>query len=85
LLRSILGNVERTPLPAQTAAGFPGNPIVDALREQGPVGLLRLAEACGYQREEYVQKCHLCWQVRKFLRPHHPDIPRPAEAYPPLC
>ena len=80
----ILGNVEQTPLPELIAAGFGvGNPIVTALREEGPLGLLRLAEALGYQREEYVQKCHLCWQVRKFLRPHYPQILGPDEIYGP--
>jgi len=78
----VLGNAEQTPLPELTAAGLGvGNPIVSALREEGPVGLLRMAEALGYQREQYVQKCHLCWKVRRFLRPHYPGILGPDEIY----
>jgi hypothetical protein len=80
----ILGNVERTPFQELVAAEFgTGNPILSALRGEGPVGLLRMAEALGYQREQYVQKCHLCWQVRKFLRPHFPHILGPEEIYGP--
>jgi hypothetical protein len=78
----ILGNVEQAPLSEQTASGFAtGDPVVTALREDGPVGLLRLAEARGYQREQYVQKCHLCWQVRKFLRSFYPATLGPDEIY----
>jgi len=78
----ILGNAERTPVPELMAGGLgDGNPIVAALREEGPVGLLRMAEVLGYHRRQYVQKCHLCWQVRKFLRPHQPDILGPGEVY----
>jgi hypothetical protein len=78
----IVGNGRRTPLPELMAAGFAeGNPIVAALCEEGPVGLLRMAEALGYQRVEYVQKCHLCWEVRRFLRPHYPEVLGPDEIY----
>lgn len=78
----ILGNVERTPLEALLATGFSTeDSIVTALREEGPVGLLRMAEELGYRRESYVQKCHLCWQVRKFLRPHYPQTLGPEEVY----
>lgn len=78
----ILGNAAETPLPEQMAAGFrPASPIVSALREEGPVGLLRIAEGTGYRRQEYTQKCHLCWEVRKFLRPHYPAILGPDEIY----
>ena len=78
----ILGNVEHTPFGELMAAGFAtDNPIITALREQGPVGLLHLAEGLGYRREQYVQKCHLCWRVRKFLRPHYPDTLGPDEIY----
>lgn len=80
----IVGNADRTPLPELMAAGFgTGNPIVSALQEEGPVGLLRMAEARGYRRQRYVQKCHLCWQVRKFLRPHYPHLLGPDEIYGP--
>jgi hypothetical protein len=80
----ILGNVERIPLPELIQADFgDAGPIVSALRAGGPVRLLRMAEALGYEREQYVQKCHLCWQVRKFLRPHYPETLGPDEIYGP--
>ena len=34
-------------------------------------------------RSGYAQKCHLCWEVRKFLRPLLPDALGPAEIYEP--
>ncbi len=78
----LLGNVERTPFAELLATQFgTDNPILNAVRTEGPVGLLRMAEARGYQRARYVQKCHLCWQVRKFLRPHFPAILGPDEIY----
>ena len=78
----ILGNVEDMPLPEMMATGFAtADPIVTALRAEGPVGLLGMAEALGYRREPYVQKCHLCWQTRKFLRRHHPGTLGPDEIY----
>jgi MoaA/NifB/PqqE/SkfB family radical SAM enzyme len=80
----IVGNGRLTPLPELLAEGFAeDNPIVAALCEEGPVGLLRMAEALGYERGEYVQKCHLCWQVRRFLRPHFPEVLGPDEIYGP--
>jgi hypothetical protein len=78
----ILGSAEETPLPELMAARFgTDSPVLAALREEGPLGLLRMAEGLGYQREEYVQKCHLCWRVRKFLRPHYPTVLGPDEVY----
>jgi hypothetical protein len=82
----ILGNVERAPLSELMETGLgEDDPIVTALREEGPVGLLRIAEALGYRRESYVQKCHACWRVRKFLRPHHPQTLGPDEIYGPAA
>ena len=43
-------------------------PIVGVLAEQGPVGLLARAEAAGFApRAAYARKCHLCWEIRRFL------------------
>jgi hypothetical protein len=44
------------------------HPIISVLVEQGPYGLLKLAQKFGYHRTEgYGSKCHLCYEVRKFL------------------
>lgn len=43
-------------------------PIIGTLASEGPVGLARKAEASGFiLRKRYASKCHLCWEVRKFL------------------
>ncbi len=42
--------------------------VIGTLATKGPVGLARKAEAFGFMlRETYASKCHLCWEVRKFL------------------
>jgi hypothetical protein len=73
------------PLPEAMRRGFLGrSPVVDAVYHEGPVGLLRLAVERGYvPRSGYPQKCGLCWEVRKFLRPHFPDALGPDEVYEP--
>jgi len=43
-------------------------PIVGVLAERGPVGLLERAKAAGFApRATYARKCHLCWEIRRFL------------------
>ncbi len=44
-------------------------PIVGVLAEQGPAGLARVAMDAGFVPESagYAGKCHLCWEVRRFL------------------
>jgi len=44
------------------------HPVWSILGRQGPMGLLALAEPLGYQRRTgYVDKCHLCYDLRQFL------------------
>jgi hypothetical protein len=46
-------------------AGITERPILAALVERGPVGLLDEARDTGYElRSGYAGKCHLCWEVR---------------------
>ena len=79
----ILGHTREISLPDLMAQGFLGRSvIVDAVYHTGPIGLLALAERHGYTpRSGYPQKCGLCWQVRRFLRPLYPDAIGPAEIY----
>lgn len=44
-------------------------PIVGVLSERGPAGLARIAMDAGFVPEPagYAGKCHLCWEVRRFL------------------
>ncbi len=45
------------------------HPVVSTLAEKGPVGLLKEAQNIGYRTAEgYASKCHLCYEVRSFLR-----------------
>jgi hypothetical protein len=49
-------------------AGLTARPVVAALAEGGPAALLAEAVAAGMTpREGYAGKCHLCWDVRRFL------------------
>jgi hypothetical protein len=78
----IAGNARENSLEEMMGNGFAGNEIVRIVREKGPFGLLDLATGLGYEAKEgYPQKCNLCWEVRKFLRPHYPDILGPDEIY----
>ncbi len=57
--------------------------VIDTIARIGPAGLLPLAERSGYQRKQsYVNKCHLCYDVRTFLVPYHPSTLSPLECYP---
>ena len=43
-------------------------PILGTLADCGPVGLLAKAQAAGFvARAGYAGKCHLCWDIRRFL------------------
>jgi MoaA/NifB/PqqE/SkfB family radical SAM enzyme len=58
------------------------NPIMDALMIKGPVGLLLLAEKEGYTpKAGYVSKCHLCYEIRKFLQPYYMEFLGPKSVY----
>jgi len=58
------------------------HPIVGPLVREGPLGLLALAERHGYVSEaSYVDACHLCYRVRRFLHPYYPDDLAPAHVY----
>jgi len=58
------------------------NPIIRAIAEGGPTELVEKAKGKGYfPREGYINKCHLCYDVRKFLRPYYPEILTPRNCY----
>lgn len=79
----IIGNAHEKPLPVWMKQGFhTGNDLVRMVYEHGPYAYLELASQRGYKpREGYPQKCNLCWEVRKFLRPYYPKTFGPAEIY----
>jgi len=60
------------------------HPIISVLMKEGPVGLTRIPEAQGFVLREdgYVDKCHLCQEIRTYLRPRFPEILCPDNFYP---
>lgn len=75
-----LGNYLRTPLP-ELLAGYRAaeHPICGPLITGGPAAL---AAAFGISGEDgFVDACHLCYTVRKALRPRFPEWLAPAQVY----
>jgi hypothetical protein len=55
--------------------------IIRELATGGPASLAEMAQHKGYAlRASYVSECHLCYDVRKFLRSRYP-----AELAPLIC
>jgi len=71
-----IGNAKSIPLGQLiTEHDWRRKPIIRTLVEEGPTGLLRLSEAHHYEFHEgqFINKCHLCVEVRKFLKPYYPN------------
>jgi hypothetical protein len=79
----IVGNLKEKPLLEWMELGFhTDNELVRMVYERGPYAYLELAKERGFQpKRGYPQKCNLCWEVRKFLRPYFPNTFGPAEVY----
>ena len=79
----IVGDAHQKPLIEWMERGFHAyDELVRMAYERGPYAYLKLAIQHGYQpRDAYPQKCGLCWEVRKFLRPHFPGTFGPQEIY----
>ena len=75
------GNVWKDGLAGVMDAYDPqARPVVREILEGGPWALAR---AYGHtpQRELYADECHLCYEVRKTLRPALPEVLAPAQCY----
>jgi hypothetical protein len=58
------------------------HPILSILAEEGPAGLLEIAMNRGYKQDrKFANECHLCYEVRKFLRPYYPEYLAPETCY----
>lgn len=58
------------------------HPIIRELVASGPAGLAQMAQWQGYMpRSGYVDECHLCYDVRQFLRPWYPKELAPEICY----
>jgi len=72
-----IGNAKKEPLSKLlTDYHWKNHPVVQILVEKGPKGLVDLPEAEGFKFEEdaYIDRCHLCFEIRRFLRPKHPNM-----------
>lgn len=59
------------------------NPIVKALLDEGVDGLIRRAKHYGWNsKESHQNECHLCYNLRIFLRRYEPEFLQPDECYP---
>lgn len=78
-----LGNTRQRPLDEILTNYDPDtHPIIRVLVQEGPAGLLRLVQRQGYSLARgCVDGCHLCYEVRRFLRPYYPDHLAPAHPY----
>ncbi len=59
------------------------HPIIGKLvAKGGPKNLLEVAIEKGYEPQQgYADKCHLCFCLRKYLRPFYPNILEPSNIY----
>ena len=58
------------------------HPIISVLMREGPVGLTKIPEAEGYPvKTRYVEKCHLCQDIRNYIKPCFPNILVPPNMY----
>ena len=64
-----IGNAREEPLTAVVSRyDCKSHPIIKVIVERGPVGLLELARSHGYkQNQNFVNQCHLCYEMRKYL------------------
>ena len=58
------------------------HPILSEILDEGPKGLLKIAEAKGIKPDLlFVNECHLCYELRKLLRPFYPQFLAPSSCY----
>jgi hypothetical protein len=79
----VLGNALQTPLSEILTRPLESHgALVQEIIGRGPAALLEMAAGHGYRpRERYVSKCHLCWDIRKNIYMHYPELFAPAELY----
>jgi MoaA/NifB/PqqE/SkfB family radical SAM enzyme len=66
-----IGNAKQKPLGQMISEyDWRKNLTIKTLVEEGPTGLLKLAEVrrCQFQEDSYINKCHLCIEIRKSLK-----------------
>ena len=78
-----IGNAKEKPLSKIIEDyDYASHPIIQKLVDEKPIGLMEMAKSKGYvPREGYIDECHLCYDVRKFLRPCYPQYLAPENMY----
>jgi hypothetical protein len=78
-----IGNTRSAPLSRIIQDyDFKQHPIIRSIAENGPRGLLEFPEMAGNVRlGEYVNECHMCYELRRQLRPHYPEFLAPEQCY----
>lgn len=58
------------------------HPLVHALQKGGPAELARFSSQYGFKPQQtYVDGCHLCYEVRRWLQPYFPSLIGPLNIY----
>jgi len=72
-----IGNAKKASLSKLlTEHSWERHPITRTLVEKGPMGLSDLPECEGFnlQEDEYIDKCHLCCELRRYMRKAYPEM-----------
>ena len=72
-----IGNAKRTSLSRiLTGYRWEKHPVTRTLVEKGPIGLIDLPECKGFklQEKEYIDKCHICCELRRHMRKAYPEM-----------
>jgi MoaA/NifB/PqqE/SkfB family radical SAM enzyme len=78
-----IGNAKKQPLTEIIRQyDYERHPIIRIIVEKGPIGLFELAESKGYKgTQRFVNECHLCYEMRKYLHTQYPRYLAPQGCY----
>jgi len=78
-----IGNAKRTNLSQIIKHySYRKHPIIAKIVEHGPYGLIDLVKNKeSIYSSRYANACHLCYEIRKMLRPYYPQFLAPKNCY----
>lgn len=78
-----IGDACKRPLSTiLTDYDYRGRPLLSVIIEEGPIGLVDLMEDLSIEYpEQYVDECHMCYELRRLLRPHYREELGPSRCY----
>lgn len=78
-----IGNAAHESLPEVLSDyDYQRHPIISIIAEQNPIALLELAKARGYKEKKgFLNECHVCYEMRRFLQPHFRKYLAPSTCY----